>query len=601
MPALPKNSPILFISPDQSFFANLNTEGKTAELTDVTSIDMAVIKNNKVQTDLLEKALAQLDVKSLQLIVSDDIFLHYIGDFPVNDKLSLEEHISNTVGKAFPDQEDPLHIVTLDLAKTARIQTIQITAMSKENLQSISDAFHVSGITLKNMIPASFVVKAFVSIDPSLFVLQTPNSYLLTSHYIGVEYAKTIDSSDISNLTEELATLKDSHPHLQHVYLSLAEDDESIKTAVEEVFPSQPVTIPKIKADSDTPHVLKALTLGYREVIENKFPYPQFEMPESTATPSSKSAVEEITPIVAKEEEVEDEKETIEPVEDKKVEKDEEKEESSPLQKPVAPAMVTPVVPKLIKPETSISADSDNIKSVEVKSPTVSSPVIKSPITPPAVAVTPTPVAPIKTISSTVTPDKEVKPVAPVTAATSLNTAGITPPASTPKTTVVKKKRNIFSYILLGTVIAIVIGLVGGGIVISQSALQGGNSQQAGQVEPIPSAEPTPMPTPTPEATPEPIAKDDVNILVVNATSKAGYAGTTANALKKAGYTKVQTGNAKGEYEKAGTFIMIQDTDEMKGLEAQLEKDASLTLEALTYDKTEDSAGTYDVVIVLNQ
>lgn len=581
MPSLPKNSPILFISPDESYFAELNTEAKTPELMNVTKIDASLIANGEIERDSLEATLTQLKVKNIHIVVADDIFLHHIGDFPVNDKLSLEEHISNTISTAFPKQSDPLHIVTLDLAKTSRVQTIQITAMTKSNLQRISDALHAAGVTLKNMVPASFVVKAFVSIDPSLFILETPTAYLLTSHYIGVEYARTVPSAELTELSEELEKLKESHPHLQHVYLSLATSDGKVKKTVEEVFPSQPVDLPKVKAESDTPHALKALVLGYREIIENKFPFPEFEMPASTATASTPA----VSPSVLEEEEAPKANELPTPNIKKAAVKTEEAVISKPetVEVPESSSeiendedMVAEEVHKVDKVEKPLEDE----KEADVKTSTLDA-VDLPKVTP--VSVT----APV------------IKPVTPTPVVSKVEP---TEQSALPTKKIVKTKRNLFSYILLGTGIAIVIALIGGGIVVSQQALQGNNSfissnQSPEVVEPTPESTPTPTPTPTPE----PIAKTDVNILVVNATTKAGYAGQTATVLKNAGYTKVQTGNAKGDYTSAGTFIMVKDTEKMPGIVAQLEGDTERSFEEIVYTTVEDTSGRYDVVIVLNE
>ena len=70
--------------------------------------------------------------------------------------------------------------------------------------------------------------------------------------------------------------------------------------------------------------------------------------------------------------------------------------------------------------------------------------------------------------------------------------------------------------------------------------------------------------------------------------------------FETAGYENVDTGNAKGDYEDEGTFIMIKD-EANAGLVEQMNKDTKIVLEKMEYDKAEDTAGKYDVIVILNE
>lgn len=612
MPALPKHTPILFIAPDTSYFAKLATDAKTPVLEDVTQIDAPIIKKNLLDAQALAKVLSSLETKSIHIIIADDIFFHHIGDFPTNDRISLEDHITQAIESAFPEQDEPLHIVTLDLAKTARIQTVQITAMTKDNLQSLSDALHQSGVTAKTIIPASFVVKAFISIDPSLFILETPDAYLLTSHYIGVEHAVSVKNGDLSSLTTEISDLTGKHPHHQHVYLSLTTDSsKKVQDAIEEVLPSQIVDLPKVKTESDTPHVLKALALGYREVIENDFPFPEFELPEPSApsathgdqelivklpTPTLKTAsITEETAIIAQPKPTEDKSEADTKEEETLDDDDEGDITTADTHQAVISNQNKDVEnenedePVMSKAEATVIAK---------HAQPVITPVPTS--TPPAVVAASIP----SSASSVITPKPVTmvsKPILTPVSQTSSATTESHAPATSPLVKAVslnKKKRNLFSYIILGTVIALIVAVVGGGVIVSRQAME---SAPAPTPTPDQQAVVAATPSPTPTPTPLPIAKDDVDILVVNATGKAGYAGATSTKLKEAGYENVSAANARSTYEDAGTFIMIKDATEMVGIDKQIATDAKITLQTIDYDKTENPSERYDVIIVLNE
>ncbi|EFK96508.1 hypothetical protein LDC_1470, partial [sediment metagenome] len=109
--------------------------------------------------------------------------------------------------------------------------------------------------------------------------------------------------------------------------------------------------------------------------------------------------------------------------------------------------------------------------------------------------------------------------------------------------------------------------------------------------------------TPTPEPTPTlaPVDPTEISVLVVNATTKAGYAGQISTKLEAAGFTETSTGNAKGEYATASADLVLM-TEDNPSLVSSLSTATGLSLtftdEGVT---TEDPEGTYDAVIVLTQ
>jgi hypothetical protein len=93
------------------------------------------------------------------------------------------------------------------------------------------------------------------------------------------------------------------------------------------------------------------------------------------------------------------------------------------------------------------------------------------------------------------------------------------------------------------------------------------------------------------------VDKTAVGILIVNATTKAGYAGQIQTKLKTAEFKKVDTGNAKGDYKDKGNFVYMKK--ENTALLAAMEKATELKLTATNSAKVEDTAGKYDAVLVL--
>jgi len=109
-------------------------------------------------------------------------------------------------------------------------------------------------------------------------------------------------------------------------------------------------------------------------------------------------------------------------------------------------------------------------------------------------------------------------------------------------------------------------------------------------------------PTPTPTPTPEPVVEIDpssLSVLVVNATTKAGYAGQIQKTLTSNGFTDVDTRNAKGEYEPGLYILLDEDASDSSSL-LKLFSDAAELAFTLGEDKVvEDATKQYDAVVVL--
>lgn len=171
--------------------------------------------------------------------------------------------------------------------------------------------------------------------------------------------------------------------------------------------------------------------------------------------------------------------------------------------------------------------------------------------------------------------------------------------------------RKLLLFLLI-FVITIALGIGIGLIILKVSGKDFFNN------EVLPTPEPTVLPAPV-EATPveasdssqeavdaetpadeeeEELDVSDLDVLVVNATGVAGYAGETKTTLEKEGFTGVKTGNSKGTYDDAGVYVLMKEKD--TAIIKALEEATGFTLIFDEDYQTEDANGTYDAVIVLN-
>lgn len=570
---------ILYISSDPSMFGVLKGDKKSQSLEDVTRIDFSLIEDGRLNLENLTHVFESLEQKTIQCILSDDIFFHHIADYKTGNKQTLEEHIKETVGSVFSDQNEPLHIVTVDLAKTAKLQTVQITAMTKRNLNILTEAAQKAKVKLGAILPASFVVKAFVSVDPSLFILETNASYLVSSHYIGVDFAQSVSTDDKDELVSLIKKLKKEHSHVQHAYVCSSKSEE-LSSVLEDLIPVQTVEeIRKLETDSDTPFFLKILTTGLKDVIDNAFPLPKF-------TPMIEKLEDEPE---EKEEKVEKREAAIAEVlaeESKDDDDDDEKEEKEDKKEVVEePEEVKEETKKTVK---TLSLDTKEEIAVEV--PVKSEDAVIASLSPMAAAVIDDDEEPLPE------PEPKPEPKTEKVITKTITEEKITESTSDEETTKTSRfsRKKLFRCFLITLAVAAVISIIGTGIVVSQAALKNSNSNLK---TPIVENSEGEAPTPTATATPEPVDISALKIKVVNATKIAGKAGGVAANIKKGDVTTVDTGNALGDYE-TGTFIMFKE-EENKVITAQLEELTDLSLQNLEMKSAENAGGKYDIIIVL--
>jgi hypothetical protein len=96
----------------------------------------------------------------------------------------------------------------------------------------------------------------------------------------------------------------------------------------------------------------------------------------------------------------------------------------------------------------------------------------------------------------------------------------------------------------------------------------------------------------------EEIDRAEYSLRVVNATTRAGYAGTIASTLEEAGFSTVDAKNAAEDYEPGNYVLMEEESPELLSI---LSEDLDLELSFLEGYEAEDPRGDFDAVIVLGE
>lgn len=137
--------------------------------------------------------------------------------------------------------------------------------------------------------------------------------------------------------------------------------------------------------------------------------------------------------------------------------------------------------------------------------------------------------------------------------------------------------------------VAIGVG-IGLGVLQLAKTKDNGDSQVA-LATPTPTVQPSPSPTPLPT-----VDRSKYKLKIVNATTKAGYAGQFKTKLEAAGFAKVDAKNAAGDYE-PGYYLLMATKDD--ALLKTVSSDLDLELEFSDQAKVEDASGAYQAILVL--
>ena len=588
---MPTDTRLLYIFSDLAYIAKLIPGKKPHDfvLSDFRQINGEFLDENVLLEDNLVKLFAKLEPNSYKLILPDFLFTSTIVNLELDTEEAVKEHLNKKLLPELGINSEDYYLDTTVLSNYKGAFKVQLTALEKSVVTPLTKilAKH-KDIKIESISPLSWTSKSIISLEPSVAILQMGNHLFLAEHYIGVDQCYSVDIADGENFAETVKTLKGVEPSLQTVYLltnSLV--DDAIKEKLKETLPVQQLADLASENESMPSYVKQII-----EASAKTFSIPEFLLPQFTLDKNYQAKNVE----VGVTNEIEEDEENL-----------------SNLAKPAVVgevALPTPItIPPTSKVEVAVeSLDEEtnseekkveitekSVKIKEVVSEKVAMPEKKDLVEEKEVdfsqfanlALDPSVFDKNQMSSDDKKSDKTDKEEGKA--------------MQLPEKKVIKNKNDgasITKMIFIGFlsfVVTIALG-VGIGLAYLQWTNRSVDSKPVVEVEPSVTPEATPTPTPTIE-----INKADYKILVVNATTKAGYASTIANLIKEAKFEDVSAKNARGVYE-AGDYLLVkEDNASNSALLKELETATDLTLTLSTDIEDEDSAGTYDAVVVLGQ
>lgn len=640
-----KTNRFLYVLPDLSFTAMVAPAPKDDYffIQNFHQINGEFIQEENLLPENLKKLFPRIEAGNYILVLPDFLFTDTIVNVPATQDDEIATYLRDQLLPKLDVSIFSHETKTSILLQRGATSKVQLSALEKELLATIKLAIGNQEIKIDEIVPLSWTLKAAVSLEPSLTIAQLGEYLYLAEHYIGINQTMSAPLNDLTIIGETIKTIKGGNPNLQTAYLLTSDLVETkLKKLLNKTLPIQQLTEATDDKEQVPSYVKQIVEIGARTLSLPEFIVPRFDLqvtPRPAATAAEATTTTETVVATIGHQETAP---TAEAVKIKDVTTEPPKAEAKAPHPPAATEATTTVgvtetsssifLPKAAAaPVVAVDTVKQVTETINDKQQTIATSIATAKAitvvadTPPATVNQP-PVAPspAPTEKSTVTTPATTAPAAAAAttsplsfmSATTAPTTKIPPQNETKDVTIPANKqkggmnsffKKLFLFLLIFIVtIALGIGIGWGILTLTNKDVNFFQSND------LPTPEPTILPTPEPveeastaaEASAAAVVAEEIDvakqdILIVNATGVAGLAGKTKTALETEGFSGVKTGNAQGDYENAGNFVLMKEKN--SALIKALEEASGLTL---TYDEdyqTEDSAGTYDAVIVLNQ
>ena len=608
---------LLFILPDLSYITKLIPGKKEHDfsLSDFRQINGSFLDDNQLIQANLEKLFSKIEAGSYKLVLPDFLFTNTIISLEVESEDEVKNYFNKTLLPSLGINQKDFYVDTTILSNYKGMFKVQLTALEKSVVAPLITAIaDKKDIKIESISPLSWTSKAIISLEPSVSIMQLGGNLYLAQHYIGLEqtYFTALDEAD--NFVETVKTLKGTEPSLQTVYLlSNSLIDEKLKDKLKETLPVQQLADLGAENEKMPSYVKQVIEAAAKTFSISEYMLPQFE-PDldykevSQSENTGEKVVEiETVPLSEKEEDKEDldlVNNLVKPVVVGAAAAGEEVMAKTELPKPQEINAETlnegPEEAKLLENKSEEGEKTEVTEKVEELKSEVKEEKKEAKVEEKIKAEVKEEVLEIKAEAA-----KEVDLAQFANLAIDPSVAGKKTAdekndkkeekMEAPKKELIKNKDEaggMTKMIFIGFLSFIVTVALGVGIGLAYLRFSGNQGDQLD--EPVNEVEITA--TPTPEATPEPLPEinlEDFDLLVVNATTKAGYAGTTADDLETAGFVGVDAKNAKGIYDDGNYLLVNEESKENEALLKEVETATDLVFELKVGMEEEDSSGNY--------
>ncbi len=625
---MPTETRLLYILSDLAYIAKLNPTKKAHEfvISDFHQLNGQFLDENSLIEKNIKKLVDKLEPGTYQLILPDFLFTNTMVNVKVKTEEEVKDYLNDHLLVDLKIDKEDFYLHTTVLSNYGGSFKVQLTALEKGIVLPLVKALkNNKDLKITAIAPLSFSVKSLVSLEPSVSILQINRELYLAQHYIGVDQCFNTSIDHANDFADTVKTLKGVEPSIQTLYLlSDALVDQKIKEALSDTLPVQQLAEPTPEGEKIPSYIKKIIEAGAKTFSIPDYLLPQFEIDKNydkeldTKQLEEADAEDETSAAAISKPAVIGEENIVQESDDQASESSEETDaEKEPGEQEPA---VDAVLPKDLESETLPAPkklDLQEINQVETQKdlgqetkPEPEAKELNQEIKEETQKESPKNVKNKQEASGSTAGEIDLAQFANLAIDPSvLNKKDAQKfnkePSMSDSKPVIKNTTTEGKSVLkmIGIAFFSLVLTAAIGIGLGYGILQLTNKQPADVKPSDETSNPIEEVTPTPEPEKVTINKEDYKLLVVNATTKAGYAGEIANALEEAGFPDVAAKNARGKYEE-GNYLLFSDLNEATEAthQALLKEVSELTkLDWELSDKIagEDSEGAFQAVLVL--
>lgn len=276
-----KNNKLLYILPEMAFTAGVGETPKEDYYFVQTfhQINGEFMRDENFIHESLKKLFERVEEGTYTLVLPDFLFTDTIVNVPETEDVKIAQYLRDQLLPRIEVSTFSHETRTSVLLQRKTTSKVQLSAFEKELAASLKLAIGSRNVVLDEIVPLSWVLKAAVSLEPSLTIAQVGERLYLAEHYIGINQTISTPIDDLDVLAESVRTLKGSDPNLQTTYLFTSElVEEKLKKFLLKTLPVQQLTEPIEEEAKIPPYVKQIIEVSARTLSLPDFAVPRFSI-----------------------------------------------------------------------------------------------------------------------------------------------------------------------------------------------------------------------------------------------------------------------------------------------------------------------------------
>ena len=182
-----KTKNLLYLLPDVAYVVELiqGIDEYTYTVKDYLQVNGKFMNENELLEESLKKLVTKIDKKDYDLVLPDFLFTNTIVNIEESGEAKVKEHLESKIIPDLGISAKTHNIQHFILSELKGVSKVQLSALEFAVLEPFKKAFgKKSEASIKNVHSLSWTVKALISLEPSISLVQLGSSVFLAQQFI---------------------------------------------------------------------------------------------------------------------------------------------------------------------------------------------------------------------------------------------------------------------------------------------------------------------------------------------------------------------------------------------------------------------------------